>query len=111
MDKLWVITQIVKDRIAIDNYDMYFDVELQKFCIYTLINDEVKKLGMYHNAKTAENVMKLMDYHLLEVCDKFANPHKYLKFKDTVFHYVSDVFFKMPPIEEDGANEDEESDS
>lgn len=108
MDKLWVITQIVKDRIAIDNYDIYFDVKLDKFCIYTLINDEVKKLGMYRNAKTAETIMKHMDYHLIKVCDKFANPHKYLKFKDIVFHYVSDVFFKMPSMEEAEMYEDED---
>ena len=105
MDKLWVITQGGYDRIAISNY--YRKTVLGSdfpFSIVTLIDKEEVTLGVYKNVDTADNIMKMMDYHLIEVCNKFANPSKYLKYKNVVFDYVDDVFFKMPPAEEDGVD-------
>lgn len=108
--KLWVITQNGNDRIAIDNYYRKIVIGADfPFSIVTLIGKEEVTLGIYKTVDTADAVIKAMDYHLLKVCDKFANPSKYLKNSDVVFHYVSDVFFKMPPLGVE-VNENEESD-
>lgn len=100
MDKLWVITQNSESRIAIDNY--YYRTEPNskiKYVISTRINNEVVDLGYYYNRDSVINIMHRMDEHLINVCDKFANPSNFLKNRDVVFHYISDIFFKMPPIE------------
>lgn len=99
MDKLWVIKQGGRDRIAISNYYRKTVIGADfPFSIVTLIDKEEVTLGVYENVDTADYIIKMMDYHLLKVCDKFANPHKYLKNSDVVFYYISDVFFKMPPL-------------
>ncbi len=88
--KLWVITQNSEDRIAIDNY--YRRTEINSaipFSISTRIGDDEVDLGYYENVDTADFIIKMMDEHLINVYDRLSNK---------CFYYISDLFFKMPPL-------------